>query len=161
MTLRKIVKIDEELCDGCGECVPSCAEGAIRIIDGKARLVGDNLCDGLGACLGDCPQGAISIEEREAADFDEEAVERHLASTQEAKPEPLACGCPGAMVKQFSGPAESSDTDNPAAPPATELRQWPVQLHLLSPEAPPDRGGSLDDGGGGSPGGGMTLRCCS
>lgn len=164
MPLRKIVKIDDRLCNGCGDCVPSCAEGAIQIIDGKARLVADNLCDGLGACLGECPQGAISIEEREAGDFDEAAVDSHLGKLQGqespglspkplqashghgASPNPLAMGqrrgggfggCPGSRVMQFGGPrAENrADPGEASAPQSSELRQWPVQLHLVPPMA--------------------------
>jgi ferredoxin len=112
-TLRKIVRIDEDKCDGCGLCVPNCAEGAIRVVDGKARLLGESLCDGLGACLGHCPKGAITIEERQAEDFSEEAVEKAR------KP----CGCPGIMAR------ESKGTDS-------KLRHWPVQLTLL-PETGP------------------------
>jgi NAD-dependent dihydropyrimidine dehydrogenase PreA subunit len=82
---RKIIEIDEERCDGCGNCVISCAEGALKIIDGKAKVISDNLCDGLGACIGDCPQDALKIIEREAEDFDEAAVEAHLEAQEENK----------------------------------------------------------------------------
>jgi NAD-dependent dihydropyrimidine dehydrogenase PreA subunit len=164
MPMRKIVKIDEELCNGCGQCVPACAEGAIRIVDGKARVVADNLCDGLGACLGDCPEGAISIEEREAEAFDEAAVQEHLAARSPDSPPapapaaigprplphgPGAGGCPGSRVLRFGPPAtagaagpEPLADGSPDARPSA-LRQWPVQLHLVPPTAPYFRGADV------------------
>jgi len=151
MALRKVVRIDEELCDGCGECVPSCAEGAIRVIDGKARLMADNLCDGLGACLGDCPQGALTVEERDADEFDEDAVESHLASLRGdepvAKPSPMESlkaqsgGCPGSRMITFDTPADAAAEN--AGSVSSELRQWPVQLHLVPPMAPYFKGADL------------------
>jgi len=122
---RQIVLIDEDKCDGCGLCIPSCAEGAIEIVDGKARLSAENLCDGLGNCLGVCPKDAIVIEEREADAFDEAAVEQHLAEAKAEAPK----ACPGAMLRKLSGQAESVDAASPGQPSA--LQQWPIQLTLL------------------------------
>ncbi len=129
MTLRTIVQIDEEKCNGCGLCVPSCAEGALQIIDGKARIVSDVYCDGLGACLGDCPQGAISMVEREADEFDEQAAMAHVAEAGHS--------CPGMALledapRQDAPPVADMD---PAAQPSA-LTQWPVQLMLVPPTAP-------------------------
>lgn len=131
MPTRKIVKIDEELCDGCGLCVPSCAEGALQIIDGKARLVGDNLCDGLGACLGECPQDAITIEDREAEEFDEAAVHAHLKKQEEPD---LPCGCPGSAMRTIACEEEPAAVQS--GPVKSELTHWPVQLMLIPPTAP-------------------------
>lgn len=147
MAVRKVVHIDEERCDGCGVCVPSCHEGALQIIDGKAKLLGDNLCDGLGDCLGECPQDAITVEDRDAADFDEEAVKAHL-SQREATEANLAAakkpehvygpggGCPGSKVLQFTNSAKDAEAPTELTNQPTELRQWPVQLHLVPPTAP-------------------------
>lgn len=140
--VRKVIEINEELCDGCGQCVPACEEGAIQIIDGKARLVADKYCDGLGACLGECPTGALTVVEREAELFDEEAVAAHL---EEVRPARLPCGCPSAEVKSF-GPAGAPDAD-PApsydAPAPSSLSHWPVQIRLIPPTAPFLQGADL------------------
>jgi len=140
MPVRDLIVIDEERCDGCGDCVSACAEGAIAIVDGKARLVSDSYCDGLGACLGHCPQGAITVTRREGAAFDEAAVARHLAAggpaTAPATPlgmQVLAqpgpgVGCPGSrpqlMPRDGGAPSVAGD-------PTSQLRHWPVQLHLV------------------------------
>ncbi|MFH1179455.1 MAG: 4Fe-4S dicluster domain-containing protein, partial [Candidatus Bathyarchaeota archaeon] len=117
MVSRKIVQIDEEKCNGCAQCIPNCAEGALKIIDGKARLVSDVYCDGLGACLGHCPQDAIQIIEREAPEFDEEAVHEYLHSQEAA---PIACGCASSIATSL----EPAPRQNIAQ--ASTLRQWPV-----------------------------------
>ncbi len=127
--IRKIVKIDEEKCNGCGACITKCAEGALKIIDGKARLVSDKYCDGLGACLGECPQGAITIEERPAAEFDEVAVEHHL----EAQVQPMPCACPSAVVRDLPRAAVESKVPTEQE---SRLGNWPVQLALVPPHAP-------------------------
>jgi len=144
--LRKIVEIDDELCDGCGQCVPACAEGAIQIIDGKARLVEDRFCDGLGACLGDCPNGALRVIEREAEDFDEEAVEEHLSRLEKEEDEPgdipMACGCPSTLMKTFQpAPGAAGESGGESSPSA--LSHWPVQIRLVPPHAPFLKGADL------------------
>jgi NAD-dependent dihydropyrimidine dehydrogenase PreA subunit len=188
--IREIININEEKCSGCGLCIPACPEGALQIIDGKARLVSDLMCDGLGACIGECPEGAISIEKREAEPYNERKVIREiikhgentvvahlkhlldhnemeyfeeavevLDSIAETLPFELdkvldlvyeadlsnnACsslGCPGAAMREFKidmGPLEEIDgtTDENPAEVKSELRQWPVQMHLVNPHAP-------------------------
>lgn len=171
---RKVITIDAGKCTGCGLCIPNCPEGAIQVIDGKARLISDLFCDGLGACLGTCPEGAITIEEREAAPYDERAVmanvvqggpnviKAHLAHLRDhgqtefhqqalaylrdhqlpvpADAAPAAAppaGCPGMRMHDRTKTAAAPAATDAAAPVlASELRQWPIQLHLLNPAAP-------------------------
>lgn len=146
--LRKIVHIDEDKCNGCGACVPNCVEGALKIVNGKARLISEQYCDGLGACLGKCPQDAITIEERLSDEFSEEAVEKlheeAITSHSHSCPgvavqqfnhhteEVLPCGCPSASVKQFT----QEENETVPASQKSMLTHWPVQLTLVPPGAP-------------------------
>lgn len=146
--MRKIIQIDDELCDGCGQCVPSCAEGAIEIIDGKARIVADKYCDGLGACLGDCPNDALTIVEREADDFDEEAVEEFLKGkekTDSPVEQPVAGGCPSAQLQSFtpSTPCQAANAPVRQSSGGSELSHWPIQIRLVPPTAPFLKGADL------------------
>jgi ferredoxin len=136
--LRKIIEIDEDLCNGCGECVPSCAEGALQIVDGKARLVAEIYCDGLGACLGECPTGALRIIEREAEDFDVEAVEEYLQKKEASeKAEPVMhAGCPSSRLQMFHTTCEEANRPASHQAAASELSHWPVQIRLVPPAAP-------------------------
>jgi ferredoxin len=138
---RNIIEIDEELCDGCGQCIISCAEGALELVDGKAKLVAEKYCDGLGACLGECPTGALKVIEREAEDFDEEAVEHHLETKKVSEPaaQPMPCGCPSAHIQTFERPAGSCQAANQPVSQASEasaLSHWPIQIRLVPPTAP-------------------------
>ncbi len=141
-SVRPIIRIDENKCDGCGLCARACHEGAIAIVDGKARLVSESYCDGLGACLGECPRGAIAIETREAADFDEKAV---VQARKAGMPNgPMVCGCPGTMarsLKEMMNPDLSKQVPPPVQEgkteiPASRLANWPVQLSLVPVNAP-------------------------
>jgi len=151
MVKRKIIKIDESLCDGCALCIPSCPEGALQIIDGKAKLVKESFCDGLGACLGDCPQGALKIVETNTEEYDEVGVIQHIKTNSPDKlrshiehmnhhknelsghsQQSQFIGCPSSRVMQFDGPSESERTLRASS----QLRQWPIQLHLVPPTAP-------------------------
>jgi NAD-dependent dihydropyrimidine dehydrogenase PreA subunit len=170
---RKIVQIDEAKCDGCGQCIPACAEGAIALVGGKARLSADVLCDGLGACLGECPQGAITVIEREAPALDEEAVKKHLLSMGEqvasrhggarapaGPPAPAPArprlavltgggeasphgGCPGSRPMALPRRAAVAAVAGSAVSGESRLSQWPVQLHLVPVAAPWFRGADL------------------
>lgn len=140
MAIRNIVKIDEDKCNGCGLCITACAEGAIELIDGKARLVSDIYCDGLGACLGHCPEDAITVEPREAEEFDEVATEQYLKAKAESKVD-VSPACPGAAARTLAPQAEAADAQ--PGDVASQLAQWPVQLKLVSPNAPYFAGADL------------------
>jgi Pyruvate/2-oxoacid:ferredoxin oxidoreductase delta subunit len=163
-TTRKIIKIDEEKCNGCGLCVPSCAEGAIRLIDGKARLVAEKYCDGLGACLGECPAGALQVVDAEAEDFDQRAALEHVRATGHAHtgqgqaapapaPKPAAqagktlpCGCPSSVIQSFAPQTACERANAPVSQPGSAvsaLTHWPIQIHLVPPTAPFLKGADL------------------
>ncbi len=147
---RKIIEIDEEKCTGCGLCVPSCAEGAIEIVDGKARLLAEKYCDGLGACLGDCPEDALRIVERQADEFDETAVEELLSTRKAAQPAPTSppSACPSSQVINFADATACDCANKATAVPDngdrdSDLGHWPVQIQLVPPTAPFLQGADL------------------
>ena len=151
MAIRDIVKINEDLCDGCGKCIPDCVEGALKLVNGKARLVKEIYCDGLGACLGSCPRGAISIEKRDASEFDEEAARIFMEQKKATRPVYLpsvpsisTAACPGMAARQLY-PAKNvvSSPEAPPSPASSSLGHWPVQLSLVSPDAPYFQGSEL------------------
>lgn len=145
--IRRVIKIDEEKCNGCGLCVTACHEGAIGLVDGKAKLLRDDYCDGLGNCLPVCPTGAISFEEREAAAFDEEAVKENMAKMAAAQQAGhgqhhhghgghIGGGCPGSRMQQFKPQQEAAPAQPAASQLPSQLGQWPVQIKLVPVNAP-------------------------
>ena len=136
MATRKIVKIDEEKCNGCGLCIPNCAEGALQIVDGKAKLMSEKFCDGLGACLGHCPEDAITVIEREAEEFDEKEVEAFIHQKEETKPKPVFTGCPSSRAMHFKAPGAEGVANTTTTHSVSQLTQWPVQLKLVPVNAP-------------------------
>lgn len=149
---RKIIQIDEEKCDGCGVCVPSCAEGALQIVNGKVKLIAEKYCDGLGACLGECPNGALKVIERDAEDFDEKAVEKHLEAEEPSgshteMPGQFAMpgGCPSARLQTFAPGSSCQQANEPVSHESSPsaLTHWPVQIRLVPPTAPFLKGADL------------------
>ena len=143
--IRKIIKIDEDLCNGCSLCASACHEGAIEMVDNKAKLIRDDYCDGLGNCLPVCPTGAISFEEREAAAFDEEAVAKNM---EKNAPTNLACGCPSTHAKTLRHnvslkPKEKLSVSSHNEEEVSQLQQWPVQIQLVPVNAPYFNGAHL------------------
>ena len=136
--IRKIIRIDEEKCNGCGACAAACHEGAIEMVDGRARLTREDYCDGLGDCLPACPTGAISFEEREAPAYDEEAVRKARVKTSDVQ---LPCGCPGTQTKAIRREAPAQTVKGSAA--ASQLSQWPCQIKLVPVNAPYFDGANL------------------
>lgn len=146
---RQIIQIDEEKCTGCGQCILACAEGALALVNGKAKLVGEIYCDGIGACIGQCPEGALTIVEREADEFDEEAVEKHLQNKhtsginiEDTPQKTLACGCPSSVMTTLEKKLHADPVGTPHAG-VSELGHWPIKLQLLSPHAPFLKGADL------------------
>jgi ferredoxin len=139
---RKIIQIDEDKCDGCGVCVPSCAEGAIQIVDGKARIVDDRFCDGLGACMGECPRDALTMVEKETEEFDPEAVEEHLRNLETQEESCPSGVCPSSKLHTFETPRQqASDESLPES--ESMLTNWPVKIQLVPPKAPFLKGADL------------------
>ncbi len=154
---RKIITINEDLCDGCGNCVSACSEGALQIVDGKAKLVREDFCDGFGDCIGECPTGALVIEERESKPFDIVATKEYLLKTkgseavwqmEEAQKKhevkehaPMACGCPGSMVQTLQMNKRAFESVHQKLQP--QLRNWPIQITLLPLKAPYYQGADL------------------
>ena len=136
--IRRIIHIDQDRCNGCGLCAQACHEGAIGMVDGKAKLLRDDYCDGLGDCLPACPTGAITFVEREAAAYDEAAVQARKNQMKE----PLACGCPGSQSRAICW-EEPEQAAMATGPVASQLRQWPVQIKLAPVNAPYFQGAKL------------------